>query len=433
MKKCLSILCVVAMLLGLMIPVSATGNHDIKVSASTHANVKPGDHIFVTIDISGIDDNDDDFRVNYLTFNVKYDTDVFDFGADINCDGKIEDVSSKRGTTCETIARALSANDPWSSMESWTPGLANYNGSLAVPFTATPKLNDEGILPVTFGTDNDKEYYCTNGSLMGFYLTVKENAMSGEYPIQLIKVDEEQPVLWYSKDSENIGEAGQISFDAKYDVTLVNGSITVQGSTPVTPTPKTATISSVTGGYVYATTTAWDGNTEIDLDTLATSVTTAGSAAEEKVFFYFVPKAGYTANITATKDGESFDIVKGSTSKEDTLTADATYTFAFEAVTAGTPVASSIEVSNASANGVTLFGKATNATEFGALVGLSDDVAANHGYMFAAEAANGDGQFAIVLEGTGMFDTAKSYAAKIYATNNGTTEYSSNTTAINFE
>lgn len=183
----------------------------------------------------------------------------------------------------------------------------------------------------------------------------------------------------------------------------------------------------VTGGKVYASATEWtDG--DVTLTDGATGIKTTGD-----VYFYFFPDAGYTTT-GMTIDGET--VISGGTvaSKKCTLTADKTFNIAFAEVSNGTPeTPTAAVVESASADGVTIFGTAAkNAKAFGALVGLSNDVAANHGYMFAAEAANGDGQFAIVLEGIGMFDTAKSYAAKVYATNNGTTEYSSSATDITY-
>lgn len=351
MKKTLSILCVVALLIGLMIPVSATAvEFSVKATATS---IKANESFDVTIDIAN------NTGIAGGTWLISYPT----------------------GLTMNSASA----------------------GSALSGLTVQPGvIGDNPFKVVVYGSSVSTG----NGTFVTLNFTA---AAAGNYSISITGDDSDLPYadLYYT--------------DLVASYTPLN--ITVQDSTP-TPKPKTASWT-VTGGYVYATTTAWDGNTEVDLTTLATSVTTAGSAAEEKVYFYFVPKAGYTANITATKDGADWPVANGSTSKEDTLTADATYTFAFTPVTAGTPEAVSIEVSDASADGVTIFGTVANAKEFGALVGLSDDVAANHGYMFAAEAANGDGQFAIVLEGTGMFNAAKSYAAKVYATNGTATDYSS--------
>lgn len=359
MKKTLSILCVVALLIGLMIPVSASAvGFAVQTTATT---IKPNEPFDVTVEVSN------NTGIAGGTWLISYST-----GLTIN--------SATAGTGLTPLS--------------------------VVPGVTT----DNPIKVVVYGSSVSTG----NGTMVTLNFTA---AAAGSYTIDIAADPTDIPYA----------DLDYTDLDAAYTALTIN----VQSSEPAV-TAKTATISSVTGGYVYASTTAWDGNTEIDLETLATSVTTAGSAAEEKVYFYFVPKAGYTANITATKDGESFDIVNGSTSKEDTLTADATYTFAFEAVTAGTPVASSIEVSNASANGVTIFGKATNATAFGALVGVSDNVKVNYGEKFAADAANADGEFVIELSGSPLFKTGKSYAAKVYATNNGTTKYSSNAAAITY-
>lgn len=413
MKKGLSFLCAVVLLLGLMVPVSAA--HDIKISASK-LTAKPGDQVFVQVAISGIDENDENFMANWLSFKIKYDETKFDFGADLNGDGEIKDYKEGRITITETTSRAQKNSTPWSKMNPMPAFGLSDGDTTVIPFDsgATPQFNN-GEATVTFNSLGAATY--TNGALMGFYLTVKDNAAAGDYPITFSSsVAEGKSALRYTEMNKD---------DLAIPSTFVNGSITVEGSTP-TPTAKTVTYTAV-NGTVMASTVALAAPAEAKP---SGSIVTAGTAAEEEVYFYFFPNKGYTTDGMTVNGAE---VIGAAASKKYTVTADATYDFVFKkiedaaAITAkptgaisGTPAAASL----------TTFATAAGASEFGILIGAADawgtDITADYAAAsetgkirkYAALEANGEGQFAIELN-----DTAKNflkngtYRAYIYAAN----------------
>lgn len=345
MKKSLSILCIVALLIGMMIPASAA---DLTITVGSVSDVEPGAEVTLPVSIS-------------------------------NNPGLIIALISLDYDSALTLKSATQVKEGMPTMTFLAGNNLTYD-ALEADYTDGKIANLTFTAPTEPGTYQVKAEFLLGG----------ETCYTND---------------WYELES----------------FTSVPGTITVKGNSEHTAKWD------VTGGKVYASATEWtDG--DVTLTDGATGIKTTGD-----VYFYFFPDAGYTTT-GMTIDGET--VISGGTvaPKKYTLTADKIFDIVFAAVSNDTPEnPTAAVVESASANGVTIFGTAAkNAKAFGALVGLSDDVAANHGYMFAAEAANGDGQFAIVLEGTGMFDTAKSYAAKIYATNNGTTEYSSSATAISY-
>lgn len=211
----------------------------------------------------------------------------------------------------------------------------------------------------------------------------------------------------------------------KHPLALTEGVITVKGEDkPVVA--KTVTYTAV-NGTVMASTVALAAPAEAKA---SGTITTAGTAAEEEVYFYFFPNKGYTTDGMTVNGAE---VIGAAASKKYTVTEDVTYDFVFKkiedaaAITAkptgaisGTPAAASL----------TTFATAAGASEFGILIGAADawgtDITADYAAAsetgkirkYAALEANGDGQFAIELN-----DTAKkflkngTYKAYIYAAN----------------
>lgn len=376
MKKCFSMLCAVALLIGLMVPVSAAGNHDIKLTVG-NVTAEAGEKIFVPISVSGIDEDDTNFYTNFFTFKIKYNTTAFDFGADLNGDGTIADYLQGRTTISETISRANTTADPWKSM-SITVGLPE------LPFAsgAIPKfVNGE----TTCTLMDLSQYAYRNGALVGFYLTVKDDAAGGDYEVTLSDV-----TMKACAD----GQA-----DVVHSVSVVNGKITVEGGTS-TPTAKTVTYSA-TNGKVIASLTELDEGTPVASDTITTE-----AADSDEVYFYFFPDKGYTADGMTVNGATTI----GDGARKFTITEDKTLSFEFKSVS-GTATASAVTIVEKSADKLTVFGTATGASDFGLELGLQDKTMTK----YAADGADGDGNFAITLSGTGIFGTAKTYAANIYA------------------
>lgn len=253
------------------------------------------------------------------------------------------------------------------------------------------------------GTKTNKK----NGLASIFKFEILSGVSAGKYPITL-----------------TVKEAYDTT-DKDYPVVAVSGSITVEGSDPE-PVAKTVTYTAV-NGTVMASTVALAAPAEAKA---SGTIKTAGTAAEEEVYFYFFPNKGYTTD-GMTVNGEA--VIGAAASKKYTVTADATYDFVFKkiedaaAITAkptgaisGTPAAASL----------TTFATAAGASEFGILIGAADawgtDIIADYAAAsetgkirkYAALEANGEGQFAIELN-----DTAKNflkngtYRAYIYAAN----------------
>lgn len=417
MKKGLSFLCAVVLLLGLMVPVSAA--HDIKISASK-LTAKPGDQIFVQVAISGIDENDENFMANWLSFKIKYDETKFDFGADLNGDGEIKDYKEGRITITETTSRAQKNSTPWSKMNPMPAFGLSDGDTTVIPFDsgATPQFNN-GEATVTFNSLGAATY--TNGALMGFYLTVKDNAAAGDYPITFSSsVAEGKSALRYTEMNKD---------DLAIPSTFVNGSITVEGSTP-TPTAKTVTYTAV-NGTVFASLAPVTSFGE-GAPVASSTITTAGTDPEEAVYFYFFPNKGFTVE-GMTIDGEP--TIGSDISRKFTVTADKEFTFSFAKIADGaTPALAAVTGATTvkEATKFATFGTATGASDFGIIIAKGDTLKDEAGLKaafekasetgairkYAAEDANADGQFAIEVNGP-LFAKGGTYIARMYAANGG--------------
>ena len=275
-------------------------------------------------------------------------------------------------------------------------------------FTCVPSGNLVSPYKISWaGTDPDT---CGDGNIITFAFQAPTTA--GTYNIG------------FKADASKLINTSNAAMDSSM-YSLEGGSITVKGSTP-TPTPKTVSYTAV-NGTVMASTVALAAPAEAKA---SGTITTAGTAAEEEVYFYFFPNKGYTTDGMTVNGAE---VIGAAAFKKYTVTADATYAFEFKkiedaaAITAkptgaisGTPAAASL----------TTFATAAGASEFGILIGAADawgtDIKADYAAAsetgkirkYAALEANGEGQFAIELN-----DTAKNflkngtYRAYIYAAN----------------
>ncbi len=355
MKKSLSILCVVALLIGLMIPVNAAA----LTFTAAKVTAEPGATVEVPITISN----------NPGIFGVKL---------IISYDSKLTAVSATQVKAGLATATMSGGNDM--------------------------SLNPYGLFFDAIDPDS------SNGTIATLKFTAPSDA--GEYAIS-ITADADIGIL-----DENFA-------DIIDSVEMASGSITVKGSDPE-PVAKTVTYTAV-NGTVMASTVALAAPAEAKA---SGTITTAGTAPEEEVYFYFFPNKGYTTDGMTVNGAE---VIGAAASKKYTVTADATYDFVFKkiedaaAITAkptgaisGTPAAASL----------TTFATAAGASEFGILIGAADawgtDITADYAAAsetgkirkYAALEANGEGQFAIELN-----DTAKNflkngtYKAYIYAAN----------------
>lgn len=354
MKKSLSILCVVALLIGLMIPVSAAS---LTFTVGTVTDVTPGAAVEVPVSVSN------NPGIYATALSISYDSKLTATG--------VTQVKTGLAKMAMTGGNDMSVN----------------------PFT------------VTFdNTDPDN----TNGQFLTLKFTAPSEA--GTYNISL------------TVDSDN-------TFDADWgnitDAIVEAGSITVKGSDP-TPVAKTVTYTAA-NGTVMASTVALAAPAEAKA---SGTIKTAGTAAEEEVYFYFFPNKGYTTD-GMTVNGEA--VIGAAGSKKYTVTADATYDFVFKKIEDAAAIAAkptgAISGTPAAAS-LTTFATAAGASEFGILIGAADawgaDITADYAAAsetgkirkYAALEANGEGQFAIELN-----DTAKNflkngtYKAYIYAAN----------------
>ena len=162
---------------------------------------------------------------------------------------------------------------------------------------------------------------------------------------------------------------------------------------------------------------------------------TTGSVKGSAVTFVALPDAGY-ALTGITANGEAVASIGTQNVRTFDLVADTAYEFTFSAVAAGTPTATVANSTFAVAEKtVSIQGKATNATEFGILVGEGAnalDAAAitamdsNVNYdgivKYAALGANEDGTFIISLtdEGDVFANAAEAFSGVVYAINGST-------------
>lgn len=352
MKKMLSILCLVALVCALMVPVSA---ESMSVTLGGEQTVEPGATFTVPVVMNN------NTGVAMIKISISYASEL-----------KI----AAKPTMTQTGLSTLTG----------TPG-----GNIALnPYS----VNFDGL-------ENDTK----SGEV--FTISFIAPTTPGAYDIKVTASDA------FDGDLNDLTIAGDTA------------KITVKGSDPE-PVAKTVTYTAV-NGTVMASTVALAAPAEAKA---SGTITTAGTAPEEEVYFYFFPNKGYTTDGMTVNGAE---VIGAAASKKYTVTADATYDFVFKkiedaaAITAkptgaisGTPAAASL----------TTFATAAGASEFGILIGAADawgtDITADYAAAsetgkirkYAALEANGEGQFAIELN-----DTAKNflkngtYRAYIYAAN----------------
>lgn len=370
MKKILAIICSMTLLLGVMIPVSALSSGGATISLGSLSEVDIDTTTTIDIPVS-ITKNP---GLAGGTLNVEFDGSAFTF-------------------TKAVAGEGLGANC------SFTP----------------PRKNQVSPLPLTFdGMNPVEETDKVDGVMVTLTFTLAAGIEAGKtYNFTLT-----MPGTMYTVDESY----DTIEYD---DITLASGTVTTKSKTPAV-TAKTVSYT-VKNGTVMASTVALAAPAEAKA---SGTIKTAGTAAEEEVYFYFFPNKGYTTD-GMTVNGEA--VIGAAASKKYTVTADATYDFVFKkiedaaAITAkptgaisGTPAAASL----------TTFATAAGASEFGILIGAADawgtDIKADYAAAsetgkirkYAALEANGEGQFAIELN-----DTAKNflkngtYRAYIYAAN----------------
>jgi hypothetical protein len=164
-----------------------------------------------------------------------------------------------------------------------------------------------------------------------------------------------------------------------------------------------------------------------------------GSVTGSAVTFVALPDAGY-ALTGITKNGEAVAFVAGTNERTFDLAANAEFVFTFSAVAAGTPTAAFTGTTLAVADKtVSIPAKATNATEFGILVGegasaldaaaiaaMESNVNVNGITKYAALGANEDGAFIISLTDNGdVFNGTNEFDGVVYAINGANVAFSS--------
>lgn len=370
MKKILAIICSMTLLLGVMIPVSALSSGGATVTLGSLSDVDIEAVTTIDIPVTIVKNP----GLSGGTLNVKFDTNAFTF-------------------TKATAGAALGSN---------------------CSFTA-PRKGTGSPLPLTFdGMDPVTAEDKIDGTMVTLTFTLAEGIAAGKtYDFELT-----MPSALYAVDeSYEINE-----YD---DITVVSGTVKTKSNAPVT-TAKTVTYTAA-NGTVMASTVALAAPAEAKA---SGTITTAGTAAEEEVFFYFFPNKGYTTD-GMTVNGEA--VIGAAASKKYTVTADTTYDFVFKKIEDAAAIAAkptgAISGTPAAAS-LTTFATAAGASEFGILIGAADawgsDITADYAAAsetgkirkYVALEANGEGQFAIELN-----DTAKNflkngtYKAYIYAAN----------------
>lgn len=168
---------------------------------------------------------------------------------------------------------------------------------------------------------------------------------------------------------------------------------------------------------------------------------TTGTVEGDAVTFVALPDAGYVLT-GITKAGVAVpSIGTSNVRKFDGLTVDTAFVFTFEAVAAGAPTASVAAANFAVVDKtVSIQANATNATEFGILVGegasaldaatisaMESNVNVDGIVKYAALGANEDGTFIISLtdEGDVFANAAEAFSGVVYAINGSTVATSS--------
>ena len=382
MKRFLSIICIIALMLcSTIVSVSAA---DFKLVADAVTG-KPGDTVTLKVTLEG----NADPGLTAFQYSVAFDEAKFSF--------------------VKAIASSVSEDDDEEDFNTFADA-ANGNKALGNLSCVTPMPNAKSPLTLAHvsGTKNNKR----NGLLLLMSFKINEGVVGGTYPIALTAVLAQSAITG--------GGLNDLALP-----TVTNGSITVEGSTPTT-TPKTVSYTAV-NGTVMASTVALAAPAEAKA---SGTITTAGTAPEEEVYFYFFPNKGYTTD-GMTVNGEA--VIGTAASKKYTVTADATYDFVFKKIEDAAPITArptGMISGAAKAESLTTFATAAGASEFGILIGAADawgtNITADYAAAsetgkirkYAALEANGEGQFAIELN-----DTAKNflkngtYKAYIYAAN----------------
>lgn len=370
MKKILAIICSMTLLLGVMIPVSALSSGGATISLGSLSEVDIDTTTTIDIPVS-ITKNP---GLAGGTLNVEFDGSAFTF-------------------TKAVAGEGLGANC------SFTP----------------PRKNQVSPLPLTFdGMNPVEETDKVDGVMVTLTFTLAAGIEAGKtYNFTLT-----MPGTMYTVDESY----DTIEYD---DITLASGTVTTKSKTPAV-TAKTVSYTAV-NGTVMASTVALAAPAEAKP---SGSIVTAGTAAEEEVYFYFFPNKGFTTDGMTVNGAE---VIGAAASKKYTVTADATYDFVFKKIEDAAPITArptGMISGAAKAESLTTFATAAGASEFGILIGAADawgtNITADYAAAsetgkirkYAALEANGEGQFAIELN-----DTAKNflkngtYKAYIYAAN----------------
>lgn len=370
MKKCLSIFCVMALLLcSFMIPVSAAA---VTIALDSQT-AKAGDEVTFTATLSG----NAAPGITSIQYNVSYDTTKFTF------------VKATKPT--ERALKDLS----------FTP----------------PRALNAGVLKFAH-YNSDLESDTTNGVTATFVLKVNDGVADGDYPITV-----EAKKCTYTDP----GTAD----DTKIAITAVSGTLTVESAAK--PVAKTVTYTAE-NGTVIASTTALTTVSSDPAD--SGSITTAGAAASEDVYFYFFPNKGYTTDGMTINGTE---VIGAAAFKKEAVTADTGYAFVFKKIADDATITTKPtgEISGtAKAESLTTFATAAGASEFGMLIAAEADWSTNIDADYAAAnetgkirkyvalEANGDGQFAIELQDAAQnFLKNGTYKARIFAANGTNVKY----------
>lgn len=367
MKKCLSIFCVMALLLcSFIIPASAA-SVTIALDSQT---AKVGDEVTFTATLSG----NADPGITSIQYNVSYDTTKF------------------------TFVKATKPSDRALKGLSFTP----------------PKALNAGVLKFTH-YNSDLESDATNGVTATFVLKVNDGVADGSYPITV-----EAKKCTYT-DPET-------AEDTKIDITAVSGTLTVESAAK--PVAKTVTYTAE-NGTVFASlapVTSFDEGAPAASGTITTA---GADTEEAVYFYFFPNKGftveGMTIDgeptigsdisrkFTVTADKEfTFSFAKiadGATPALAAVTGATTVKEATQFATFGTATGAS-DFGIIIAKGDTLKDEAglkaafEKASETGAI------------RKYAAEDANADGQFAIEVNGP-LFAKGGTYIARMYAANGG--------------
>ena len=372
MKKILAIICSMTLLLGVMIPVSALSSGGATISLGSLSEVDIDTTTTIDIPVS-ITKNP---GLAGGTLNVEFDGSAFTF-------------------TKAVAGEGLGANC------SFTP----------------PRKNQVSPLPLTFdGMNPVEETDKVDGVMVTLTFTLAAGIEAGKtYNFTLT-----MPGTMYTVDESY----DTIEYD---DITLASGTVTTKSKTPAV-TAKTVSYTAA-NGTVFASlapVTSFGEGAPVASGTIKT----AGTAAEEEVYFYFFPNKGYTVE-GMTIDGEP--TIGSDISRKFTVTADKEFTFSFAKIADGaTPALAAVTGATTvkEATQFATFGTATGASDFGIIIAKGDTLKDEAGLKaafekasetgairkYAAEDANADGQFAIEVNGP-LFAKGGTYIARMYAAN----------------